>query len=58
MLPVKSALLFELIKQLHAARIDIPMPKRPTELLGIAPAEGPVPDAVDEGRGPRGSNTK
>ncbi len=58
MLPVKSELLFELIKQLQAARIDIPMPKRPTELLGIAPAQGPVPDAVDEGRGPRGTNTK
>jgi potassium-dependent mechanosensitive channel len=56
MLPVKSALLFELIKQLQMARIDIPMPKRPTELLGIAPAEGPVPDAVDEGRGSRGSS--
>ncbi|MGL4635693.1 MAG: DUF3772 domain-containing protein [Beijerinckiaceae bacterium] len=56
MLPVKSELLFELIKQLQAARIDIPMPKRPTELLGIAPADAAVPDAVDEGHGKRGSN--
>jgi len=32
-LPVKSELLFVILKQLNRAKIDIPMPKRPTEWL-------------------------
>ena len=36
MLPVKSELLFDLLKRLRKARIDIPMPRRPKELLHSA----------------------
>jgi potassium-dependent mechanosensitive channel len=39
MLPVKSELLFDLLKRLRKARIDIPMPRRPQELLHLAPDE-------------------
>jgi small-conductance mechanosensitive channel len=54
-LPVKSALLFEIHKALTRARIDIPMPRRPRELLvaeaddldqgakGQPPDSGPTP---------------
>jgi small-conductance mechanosensitive channel len=43
-LPVKSELLFQVHKALTKARIDIPMPKRPRELLLID-------DDVDQGKG-------
>jgi potassium-dependent mechanosensitive channel len=33
MLPVKSELMFDLLKRLRKAHIDIPMPRRPKELL-------------------------
>ncbi|MFM9974907.1 MAG: mechanosensitive ion channel family protein, partial [Beijerinckiaceae bacterium] len=48
MLPVKSDLMFDLLKRLRKARIDIPLPRRPEELL-IAPApdEGVIADPGD-----------
>jgi potassium-dependent mechanosensitive channel len=40
MLPVKSELMFDLLKRLRKAHIDIPMPRRPQELL-MPPADTP-----------------
>jgi potassium-dependent mechanosensitive channel len=55
MLPVKSELMFELLKQLRKARIDIPMPRRPQELLmppadAARPSEGDSPDVPVKAR--------
>jgi potassium-dependent mechanosensitive channel len=55
MLPVKSELMFELLKQLRKARIDIPMPRRPQELLvppaeSLRPSEGDTPDIPAKAR--------
>ena len=47
MLPVKSDLMFDLLKRLRKAHIDIPMPRRPQELL-IPPTE---PGRITEGDG-------
>jgi potassium-dependent mechanosensitive channel len=49
-LPVKSELLFQVHKALTRARIDIPMPKRPRELLS-------APDDVDQGQGGKALDT-
>ncbi len=43
-LPVKSELMFQLHKQLSKARIDIPMPRRPRELLEGEREEQSLPD--------------
>jgi potassium-dependent mechanosensitive channel len=40
-LPVKSELMFQIHKQLSKARIDIPMPRRPRELLEFEDLAGP-----------------
>jgi potassium-dependent mechanosensitive channel len=42
-LPIKSELLFEILKRLRASRIDIPMPRRPKELL-----QPPETDGIDD----------
>ena len=47
-LPVKSELLFVILRQLDRARIDIPMPRRPAALLEPAKDEAPAPDAKAE----------
>jgi potassium-dependent mechanosensitive channel len=48
-LPVKSELLFQILKQLTKAKIDIPMPKRPREWLEpSARDEAPLPDGRAE----------
>jgi potassium-dependent mechanosensitive channel len=39
-LPIKSELLFEILKRLRASHIDIPMPRRPKELLQPPEADG------------------
>jgi potassium-dependent mechanosensitive channel len=49
LLPVKSDLLYELLKRLRAANIDIPMPRRPAELLTVKEAENAVPDEIETG---------
>jgi potassium-dependent mechanosensitive channel len=48
-LPVKSELLFEIHKQLSKAKIDIPLPRRPRELLYSDDdiAQGPAGPALD-----------
>jgi hypothetical protein len=38
--------MFELLSQLRKARIDIPMPRRPQELL-LPPADSPRPSEGD-----------
>ncbi len=43
-LPVKSELMFQIHKQLSKARIDIPMPRRPRELLEGEREEQSLPD--------------
>jgi potassium-dependent mechanosensitive channel len=43
-LPVKSELMFQIHKQLTKARIDIPMPRRPRELLEAEREEQSLPD--------------
>ena len=45
-LPVKSELLFIILKQLAKAKIDIPMPKRPREWFEQPSQrdDGPMPD--------------
>ncbi len=40
-LPVKSELMFQIHRQLSKARIDIPMPRRPRELLEFEDLAGP-----------------
>jgi potassium-dependent mechanosensitive channel len=59
-LPVKSELLFQIHKALTKARIDIPMPRRPNELLTVeddldqpAAAVGPDVSASDSGSKPQ-----
>ncbi len=50
-LPVKSELLFVILKQLAKAKIDIPMPKRPREWFeqpSAARDDGPMPDGNAE----------
>jgi potassium-dependent mechanosensitive channel len=46
-LPIKSELLFEILKRLRASRIDIPMPRRPKELLQPPEADG-LDDAPEQ----------
>ena len=53
-LPVKSELLFELLKRLEKARIDIPLPRRPRELLEPDHDDGPIPDAATQSAGAKG----
>jgi potassium-dependent mechanosensitive channel len=55
MLPVKSELMFDLLKQLRKAHIDIPMPRRPQELLmppvgSLTISEGDIPDVPAKSR--------
>jgi potassium-dependent mechanosensitive channel len=55
-LPIKSELLFEILKRLRASRIDIPMPRRPTELLQPPEADGmdhPAEQLVDADVAPK-----
>ncbi|MGL5116254.1 MAG: DUF3772 domain-containing protein [Beijerinckiaceae bacterium] len=47
LLPVKSDLLFEILGRLQKARIDMPMPKRPSELLPVK-EDGPMADGERE----------
>jgi potassium-dependent mechanosensitive channel len=55
MLPVKSELMFDLLKRLRKARIDIPMPRRPQEYFNAQDEDKDGPElperVVDEGRG-------
>jgi small-conductance mechanosensitive channel len=47
LLPVKSDLLFEILGRLQKARIDMPMPKRPSDLLQVK-EDGPMADGEYE----------
>jgi potassium-dependent mechanosensitive channel len=55
MLPVKSELMFDLLKKLRRARIDIPMPRRPQEYFNTPEEDQDGPELrlqpADEGRG-------
>ena len=55
-LPIKSELLFVILDRLHKARIDIPMPRRPKELLEPEREDGPIPESDAKPTGAKGKS--